>query len=256
MQFETIIKNGHVVTAENTIAADIGIDKGKITAIGKGLEGSNVIDAAGKYILPGAIDVHTHWQLPFCGTVSADDFESGSKAGAVGGVTTFIDFAIQTKGKTLAETIAARRAEADAKVCIDYSLHAGITDWNERTAGEIKPVIEGGIPTFKMFMVYKSQGWQADDGILDAALKEASKYGGRIGVHAENNDIIERLTDEHVKKGLTACKYHSATRTNFTEIEAIGRAVRIAEEVGGRLYIFHMSTAGATLEVKKGRERG
>jgi len=256
MQHETVIKNGTIVTAENTFSADVGIDKGKVTAIGKGLDGANVLDVSGKYVLPGAIDVHTHWQLPFCGTISVDDFENGSKAGAIGGVTTFIDFAIQTKGKTLAETIAARRAEADPKVCIDYSLHAGITDWNESTRGEIKSVIEGGIPTFKMFMVYKSQGWQADDGILYSALKEASKYGGRIGVHAENNDIIERLTAEHLKKGLTQCKYHSATRTNFTEIEAISRAIRIAEEVGGSLYIFHMSTAGAAIEVKKGRERG
>lgn len=256
MQYETIIKNGTVVTAESTFFADIGIDKGKVAAIGNGLDGVEVIDARGKYLLPGAIDVHTHWQLPFCGTISADDFENGSKAGAVGGVTTFIDFAIQTKGKSLAETIAARKAEADAKVCTDYSLHAGITDWNERTVEELKSVIEGGIPTFKMFMVYKSQGWQADDGILYSALKEAAKYGGRVGVHAENNDIIERLTAEHLSKGLTKCKYHSTTRTNFTEIEAICRAIRIAEEVKGKLYIFHMSTEGAAVEVKRGRERG
>ncbi|MCK4567677.1 MAG: amidohydrolase family protein, partial [Candidatus Thorarchaeota archaeon] len=156
-ELDLIIKNGKVVTASDTYVADVGVRDGKIDTIASNLSpgaDTKVIDAKGKYVFPGGIDVHVHLQLPFSGTISADDFENGTKAAACGGVTTLIDFAIQTKGQSLMETVEARRAEADPNVCVDYGLHAAITDWNEKTQAEIKQVIDYGIPTFKMFMIY------------------------------------------------------------------------------------------------------
>ena len=153
---DILIKNGIIVTACDIYKADIGIKGEKIVLIGKNLPEGNgrVINAEGKYIFPGGIDVHTHFQLPMAGTVSSDDFENGTKAAAMGGITTVIDFANQLKGQPILEGIEARRAEADGKVCIDYSLHLCIIDWNDRTKKELKEVIEYGIPSFKMFMIY------------------------------------------------------------------------------------------------------
>ncbi|MCK5302451.1 MAG: amidohydrolase family protein, partial [Candidatus Thorarchaeota archaeon] len=158
VEMNLIIKNGTIVTASDTYTADVGVRKGKIVSVAQDLTTSpetQVIDAKGKYVFPGGIDVHVHLQLPFSGTISADDFENGTKAAACGGVTTVIDFAIQSKGHSIMEAVEARRAEADPKVCIDYGLHAAITDWNDKTQAEIKDVIDYGIPTFKMFMIYK-----------------------------------------------------------------------------------------------------
>ena len=164
---DLIVKNGTVVTSSDTFKADVGVKDGKIITLGSDVSSgpdTQVIDANRKYVFPGGIDVHVHFQLPFSGTVSADDFENGTKAAACGGVTTILDFAIQTKGHPIMEAVEARRAEADPKVCIDYGLHAAITDWNPQTKAEIKKVIDYGIPTFKMFMIYKNEGWMADDG--------------------------------------------------------------------------------------------
>ncbi|MHA2143512.1 MAG: amidohydrolase family protein, partial [Candidatus Thorarchaeota archaeon] len=132
VDLDLIIKNGKIVTVSDTYTADIGVSEGKIVTIGQSLadNGAKVVDAKGKYVFPGGIDVHVHLQLPFSGTISADDFENGTKAAACGGVTTVLDFAIQTKGSSIMEAVEARRAEADPKVCVDYGLHAAITDWN------------------------------------------------------------------------------------------------------------------------------
>jgi dihydropyrimidinase len=256
MQYELVIKGGQVVSADGTVKADVAIEGEKIVAVAEELAGKKEIDASGKLVLPGALDVHTHFQLPFCGTVSADGFTSGSRAAALGGVTTFIDFAIQSKPATLMETVAARRAEADPKVCVDYGLHAGITDWNDERIQEIPAVIEAGLPTFKMFMIYKGQGWQSNDGDLYAALRETAKYGGMVGVHAENNDLIEMLQSEADRDGLTGCYTHTITRPEITETEAIARAIMLAEASGGTLYIFHMSTGAAADILRDARAKG
>ncbi|MFX1578630.1 MAG: amidohydrolase family protein, partial [Promethearchaeota archaeon] len=150
-ELDLIVKNGIVVTASDTYKADVGVKDGKITILASDLAAgteTKVIDAKGKYVFPGGIDVHVHFQLPFSGTVSADDFENGTKAAACGGVSTVLDFAIQTKGHSIMEAVEARRAEADPNVCIDYGLHAAITDWNPQTQAEIKKIIDYGIPTF------------------------------------------------------------------------------------------------------------
>ncbi len=256
MNHDIVIKGGEVVSSKGATRADVAIAGEKIVAIGLGLEGTETIDATGKLVLPGAIDVHNHFQLPFCGTTSADDFENGSKAAAMGGVTTFIDFAIQSKPASVMDAIRARRAEADPKVCIDYGLHAGITDWNDERAKEIPAIIEAGLPTFKMFMIYRSQGWQSTDADLYCALRETAKYGGMVGVHAENDDLITLLQAEAERDGLTGCYAHALTRPTVTESEAVSRAIQLAEAADGSLYIFHMSTGKAADIVWESQQRG
>jgi dihydropyrimidinase len=258
MKIGLVIKNGKIVTASDIYEADIGMENGKIIAIGKGLDGNEIIEARGMYVLPGAVDAHVHFQLPFCGTVSADDFESGTKAAACGGVTTVIDFAIQSAGKTLMETIEARRKEADGKVCIDYGLHAGITDWkNPGVWGEMEEAVRYGIPSFnEIFMVYRKEGWIADDYDLWQALEVSRKLGALICVHAENVFIIEALTDKYLREGRTGAYYHALSRPNFTEGEAIQRAITLAEAARGNLLIVHMSTKEGVKAVADGRKKG
>ena len=260
VKLDLLIRNGTIVTATDTQQADVGIIGEKIVKIAKNLEANSdttIVDAKGMYVFPGAIDVHVHLQLPFGGTISADDFENGTKAAAMGGVTTVIDFAIQQKGHPIMEAVEARRKEADGKVCIDYGLHAAITDWNPQTQAEIKQVIDYGIPTFKMFMIYKEEGWMADDGMLFQALEETKKFGGMIGVHAESVDIlnmlIERYAQEKEKWGAYA---HTLSRPDYTESEAVQRAIKWAEVTGGRLYIVHMSAGESAQYVRDARARG
>ena len=259
MQFDLLIKGGTVVTSALQMRADVGIQGEKIAALGtdlSSLQARRTLDATGKLVLPGAIDVHNHFQLPFCGTVSADDFENGTRSAAMGGVTTALDFAIQGAGMTIMETVAARRAEADPKVCIDYGLHAGITAWNEDRRREIPEIIAAGLPTFKMFMIYKSQGWQSTDDDIFAALRETARFGGMVGLHAENNDLIDMLIAEAVERGELGCTSHAITRPDFTESEAIIRAIQLAQGTGGQLYIFHMTTGKAARAVAEARVRG
>ncbi|MHA2323384.1 MAG: amidohydrolase family protein [Candidatus Thorarchaeota archaeon] len=219
-ELDLIVKNGSVVTAGDTYKTDVGVKDGKITTLGSDLNtgpDTRVVDAKGKYVFPGGIDVHVHLQLPFSGTISADDFENGTKAAACGGVTTVLDFAIQTKGHPIMEAVEARRAEADPNVCVDYGLHAAITDWN-------------------MFMIYKNEGWMADDGMLFSALEETAKLGGHIGVHAESVDVLDLLIERYAKEKEKWGAYgHTLSRPCFTEEEAIIRAIKWAEATGGQL---------------------
>jgi dihydropyrimidinase len=260
MAIDLVVKNGTIITTTDTFQSDIGIKNEKIVEISKGIESSpgvEVIDAKGQFVFPGAIDVHVHLQLPFSGTISADDFENGTKAAAMGGVTTVVDFAIQQKGHSIMEAVKARQKEAERKVCIDYGLHAAITDWNDETQAEIKQVIDYGIPTFKMFMIYKDEGWMADDGMLFQALEETRKWGGMIGVHAESvfvlDMLIKRYAQEKDKWGAYA---HTLSRPDYTESEAVQRAIKWAEVTGGRLYIVHMSAGESTQYVHDAKERG
>lgn len=255
---DIIVKNGTVVTATDTFKGDVAIKDGKIRDISSKIDGSagEVIDASGMLVMPGFIDVHTHFQLPFMGTVSADDFVSGSRACAHGGVTTFIDFAIQGKGKSLFETIEARKKEADGKVCIDYSLHCGVTDPTEETLASIKKVIESGIPSFKLFMTYRKEGFMTDDGCFYAVLEEARDNGGLVGVHAENPFILEYLIDKFIKEGKVTPPWHAKSRPDFVEAEAIKRAIFLTELTKSRLYIFHMSTGWGADIVAEAKGRG
>ncbi len=260
MSLDLLIKNGTIITATDTFQGDIGIKKEKIVAISKEIEsdpGVEVIDAEGQFVFPGAIDVHVHLQLPFGGTVSADDFENGTKAAAMGGVTTVLDFAIQQKGHSIMDAIKARRKEAENRVCIDYGLHAAITDWNDETQAEIKQVIDYGIPTFKMFMIYKDEGWMADDGMLFQALEETKKWGGMISVHAESVFVLDMLINRYAKeKDRLGAYAHTLARPYYTESEAVQRAIKWAEVTGGRLYIVHMSAGESAQYVHDAKEKG
>ena len=256
---DTIIRNGTIVTAVDVYKADVGIKGGKIVAIADHIpaeDGVLEIEAQGQYVMPGGIDVHVHLELPFCGTVSKDDFANGTKAAACGGLTMLIDFAIQSKGHPIMEAVEGRRNAADGKVAIDYSLHGGITDW-ETATGEVDEVVNYGIPDFKMFMVYRNEGWMSDDGMLLQALESTTRNGSRIMTHSENDDAIQMLLKRFGPQAAELGAYgHAVTRPNYTEAEAISRVIRWAEVTGGRLYIVHMSTGEGADEVKAARDRG
>ncbi|OLS19795.1 MAG: D-hydantoinase [Candidatus Heimdallarchaeota archaeon LC_3] len=257
---DTIIKGGTIVTANDQFVADLGIKDGKIVTIGTDLgSASEIIDASGKFVMPGMIDAHVHFQFPFGGTVSSDSFETGTRSAAAGGVTTVVDFAIQKSGENLKEVIAARKAEADGNVYVDYSLHGGIGNWNEMTRKQIKSIIEEGISSFKMFMIYREEGMLSTDPMLHEALLETKKYGGMIQIHAESVDLLEKLILEHqdeneMKK--EGAWLHVVTRPNVVEAEAIQRALTWAEHTGGHLYIVHMSTGEGADLVKAAQARG
>ncbi|TKJ39747.1 dihydropyrimidinase [candidate division LCP-89 bacterium B3_LCP] len=260
MTFDTIIKNGTVATASDTFPADVGITGETITCIGTDLKSDSPcleIDASGKYVIPGGIDVHVHLQLPFCGTVSSDDFLTGTKAAARGGVTTLIDFAIQDAERGLMAGIEARMQEAESKVCVDYALHSIITNWNEKIHSEMDQVIEFGIPTFKMFMIYEKEGWQSDDAALFSALSATAENGARICVHAESQKVMSLLIDKYFpEKEKYGAYAHVLSRPNFVEEEAVQRAIKWAEVTQGRLYIVHMSTGEAADLIWEARIKG
>ncbi len=260
MTFDTIIKGGSVVTPDGTVEADVGIRGEKITAIGAGLDanGAKVIDAGGHYVLPGVLDVHVHLALPFCGTVSADDYLTGTRAGARGGVTTLIDFAIPYAGESLSEAVDNWHRKAEGKALIDYTFHVCITRWDEHK-DQIRDMVDRGFPTFKEFMIYESEGWQSDDRAMFGTLEKMREYGAMLLVHAESSRVLDELitrhhTPEHMAR--YGARLHPMTRPNFIEAEAIQRAVTWSEVTGGQLYIVHMSTAEGADIVKAAQARG
>ena len=251
-----LIKGGTVVFGGLRSQADVLVEGEKIVKVEPSIraDASKVINVEGKYVLPGAIDVHTHMQLPVSGTVSADDFFTGTKAAAFGGVTTILDFATQCKGESLKETAAKRRTEADDKVCIDYSLHLGVTDLTDETLKEIPVMIDQGYPTFKLFMAYP--GLALDDGELYVALKTVSGAGGMAGVHAENMHLIRRFVLTLLAEGKTAPMYHEVSRPALVEAEAVSRAIMLAAETRSDLYFFHLSTARGLAAIREAQQKG
>lgn len=256
---DLVIRNGLVVTPLSTVRADVRLRRGKIAAIGEDLDvtpETRVIDASGKYVLPGIIDVHTHmehWSGP---QRTADDFASGTRAAACGGVTTIIDFAIQRKGETPLETVSARRAAADPKVAIDYGLHPCLTSVVRETPEMFRQLVADGYPSFKVFMTFRKEGFMMEDGALFSLLHEARDCGALVGVHAENTGILEYLIEKHLKEDRTSPEHYAESRPHLAEAESISRAIMFAEEAGSPLYIFHMSTAQGTNIVRAARNRG
>ena len=229
MRFDTVVKNGLVVTAIDSYVSDIGITGGKITAIAQGLPvdgASKVIDAAGLMVMPGGIDVHTHLDMPFGGTNSADDFESGTIAAAFGGTTTLIDFAIQTKGQSLRQAFETWMGKPDRKATIDYAFHCIITDLGNAQLEEMGQLIGEGVSSFKLFMAYPGV-LMVDDATIFKAMKQAAKYGGLICMHAENGGVIDVIVQKALAEGKTAPKYHALTRPTTAEGEATGRAIAL-----------------------------
>jgi dihydropyrimidinase len=254
---KSIITNGTVVSSEGEYRADVLLDGGKIVALGSDLssEGAQVIDASGAYVMPGGIDVHTHFEMPFGGTIACETFATGTKAAAVGGTTTIIDFAIQAQGESLTKTYQDWRDKADGDVAVDYGLHVAVTDLNDKTLAEIPWLVDEGVTSFKLFMAYKGS-IMVDDATLLRMLRTGREHGALICVHAENGDVIDVLVGEYLAAGKTAPKYHLSSRPAEAEGEATGRAIIMAEIAGAPIYIVHVSCAKALDAVRTARDKG
>src|SRR3954466_202817 len=260
MQLDTVVRGGTVVTPGGTFVGDVGISGERIAALGENLDakGARVIEANGHHVIPGALDVHVHLELPFCGTVSADDYRSGTRAAARGGVATVIDFAIPPAGGTLEDAADIWMKKAEGKSLIDYTFHICITKFAEQK-DQIKGMVERGFTTFKEFMIYESEGWQSDDRALYATLEKMREYGTMLLVHAESARVLDELIARHHTPELMekyGARLHAMTRPNFVEAEAIQRAVQWSEATGGQLYIVHMSTAEGTDIIRSAQARG
>jgi len=254
----TLVRNGTIVTAADRYAGDIYIDKGVITYIGReiSLPADTIVDAAGKLVMPGGIDAHTHLDMPFGGTTSADDFESGTIAAAHGGTTTLVDFAIQGAGEGLYPALENWMGRAEGKATIDYGFHMIIRQLTDQVAGDMDRLARhDGVTSFKLFMAYPGV-FMVDDATMFKALVRTRDNGGLICVHAENGAVIDTLVKQALGRGETAPKYHALTRPSATEGEATGRAIALAEMAGAPIYIVHLSCAEALEKVRRARDMG
>jgi len=252
-----LIKNGTIVTAVDQYKGDVLIEDEKITVIGTALEmaADKLIDATAKYVLPGGIDVHTHMDMPFGGTTSADDFETGTIAAAFGGTTSIVDFAIQYRGQTLHHAMETWAKKAEGRAVIDYGFHMIVTELNDQVEGEMDALVRQGITSFKLFMAYPGV-FMLDDASIFKALLRTGKNGGSICMHAENGGVIDVLVQRALAEGKTAPKYHALTRPARAEAEATHRAIALAEIADVPIYIVHLSSAEALEMVTEARDRG
>ncbi len=253
----TTIKNARIVTAEQDYVADIYIEKDKITTIGASLPilADKVIDARGKYVIPGGIDVHTHLDMPFGGTTSSDDFETGTRAAAFGGTTTIVDFAIQSKGMKMREALDIWWKKAEGKACTDYGLHMIITDLPDSHMEDMNEMVREGLSSFKLFMAYPGV-LMADDATIFKAMRKTAENGGLICMHAENGSVIDVIVKKAVAEGKKTPIYHALTRPTTAEAEAVNRAIAFAEIAGVPVYIVHLSSNDALLRVAEARDKG
>jgi dihydropyrimidinase len=253
----TLIKGGTVVNADGSTQADVLVDGETIAAIGRELGASvdQTIDATGKYVIPGAIDVHTHMELPFGGTFAKDTFETGTRAAAFGGTTTIIDFAVQTRGKSLREGLDAWHAKAEGNAGIDYGFHMIMSDVNDDTLAEMDKLVEEGVTDFKLFTAYPGV-FYSDDGAIFRAMQRTSINGGLIMMHAENGMAIDVVAAEYVNEGMTDPYYHGVVRYPIFEGEATNRVIRLAEAAEVPVYIVHLSARDAMQMVREARDRG
>jgi len=256
----TLIANGLVVTADGSYPADVLVDGEVIALVGTDLAGQGVtadatIDATGRYVVPGGIDVHTHFELPFGGTVAKDTFESGTKAAAHGGTTTILDFAAQTKGRPLREGLDTWHAKAEGHAVVDYGFHMMMGDVNEATLAEMDQLVAEGVPEFKLFTAYPGVLYSPDDHIF-RAMQRTRANGGLIMMHAENGPVIDVIAADLVAAGTTDPIGHGLARHPFLEGEATNRVIRLAEIAGVPVYIVHLSSRDALEAVTAARDRG
>ncbi len=252
-----LIKNGNIVTAVDNYFADLLIEDEKVSIIGRRLdmEADRVFDAAGKLVIPGGIDPHTHMEFPFGGTAAADDFRTGTIAAAHGGTTTIIDFAVQYHGQSLVEAVDNWHAKAEGKTAIDYGFHLITTDLPDERVPEMRQLIGEGVMSFKLFMAYPGV-FLVDDATIYRAMKNAGKAGGLICMHAENGIVINEIIKHALAEGKTAPKYHALTRPTKAEAEGVHRAIAIAEMADSPVYIVHLSCSDALEEVREARDLG
>src|SRR3989454_1118838 len=256
----TLITNGTIVTAEGSSEADVLIDGETVAQIGAGLADAGVtadetIDAAAPWLIPGAIDVHTHMELPFGGTFAKDTFESGTRAAAFGGTTTIVDFAVQSRGKSLRGGLDAWHAKAGGNAVADYGFHMIMSDVTADSLREMDQLIAEGVPDFKLFTAYPGV-FYSDDGAIFRALQQTAKNGGLIMMHAENGLAIDIVATQFADSGKTDPYYHGVVRYPIFEGEATNRVIRLAEAAGVPVYIVHLSARDALNEVRAARDRG
>jgi dihydropyrimidinase len=252
-----LIKNGTVVSAEKTFAADVLIDGATVTEVRAGIspDGHELLDASGMLLLPGGIDAHTHLDMPFGGTTSSDDFETGTRAAAIGGTTTIVDFAIQARGTKMRDALDTWWKKAESKACIDYGLHMIVTDLPEAGLEDMDDMVREGVASFKLFMAYPNV-LMVDDATIFRALQQTSKNGALICMHAENGSVIDVMVRQALAEGKTAPIYHALTRPTLAEAEAVHRAIALAEMAGVPIYIVHLSSEDALNQVREARDRG
>ena len=254
----TLIRNGTVVTARETTAADVLIEGERIREVRPGIPAQSaekVIDATGLYVIPGGIDAHTHLDMPFGGTTSADDFETGTRAAAFGGTTSIVDFAIQARGTRMRDALDTWWKKAERRACIDYGLHMIVTDLGEAGLEDMDDMVREGVASFKLFMAYPNV-LMVDDATIFKALSQTAKNGALICMHAENGSVIDVIIARALAEGKTAPIYHALTRPPRAEAEAVHRAIAMAEIAGAPVYIVHLSSEDALNEVREARDRG
>jgi dihydropyrimidinase len=256
----TLISNGTIVTADGSYSADVLIDGETIVQIGADLGGNGTaadetIDASGNYVIPGGIDVHTHMELPFGGTFAKDTFETGTRAAAHGGTTTIVDFAVQSRGKSLREGLDAWHAKAEGNAVADYGFHMIMSDVNDDTLTEMDQLVAEGVPDFKLFTAYPGVFF-SDDGAIFRAMQQTKKNGGLIMMHAENGLAIDVIAADTFNAGTTDPIGHGLARHPVLEGEATNRVIRLAQAAGVPVYIVHLSAKEALEEVKRARDEG
>jgi dihydropyrimidinase len=251
-----LLKNGLVVTSTGSYVADVHVEGDRIKAVGTGLavKTDETVDCTGKYILPGCIDPHTHIDMPFMGTTSADDWITGSQAAACGGTTCIVDFNLQGKGESLRDAVDKQKAKAEGKAVVDFSIHPGITDARPDVIDEVKKAIHDyGTPSFKIFLFYP---FRVDDYAMIRLLEETKKHGGLVQVHAESWDIIQRLNEQLEAAGTMGPLYHARAHSVLAEEQAIERGIMAVEFTGSRLYVVHLSSGPGLWRIKQARDRG
>lgn len=253
---KTLLKGGTVVSSEDVSVLDVLVEDEKIIEVGLDLseENAQIVDVSGKLLFPGFIDAHTHFDLEAAGTVTADDFITGSRAALLGGTTTVIDFATQYHGESLNHAFAHWMKKAKDKASCDYGFHMAISDWNESVSGEIEDMIELGVSSFKLYMTYDDM--MVSDKEIYQILKRLKELGGVAGVHCENSGLIKALVEEQKKLGHSGAACHPITRPAQAEAEAVNRLLRIAELAEAPIIIVHLSSKLGYEEVLRARERG
>ena len=250
-----VIKNGTIVTADLSYEADVLIENGVITEIGKGLKGDEELDATGCYVMPGGIDPHVHLEMPFMGTYSSDDFESGTRAGLAGGTTMVVDFCLPNQGESLLDAIKRWDNKSTQANC-DYSFHMAVTWWGEQVFNDMQTIVQQkGINTFKHFLAYKGALMVNDDELF-ASFRRLSELGATALVHAENGDVVAEMTAKLLAEGNTGPEAHAYSRPSQVEGEATNRAIMIADMAGVPLYVVHVSCEEAHEAIRRARQNG
>ncbi len=256
MPYDLIVKGGTIVSASDTFIGDIGVVGGKVVSVGKIAEpAKNVVDARGKIVIPGGIDVHTHFDMPFMGATTIDDFTTGSTAAIFGGTTSVVDFAIQKKGETFRHALDTWHKKAAGKSAVDYGFHMIVTDFPEKQQKEMDKIVDEGVASFKLFMAYPGI-FMSDDTTIFRALMRTRDNGGMICMHAENGSVIDVLIEKAIAEGKTSPEWHALTRPMTAEAEATHRAIAMAEMAGVPIYFVHLSAGDAMEEVRAARARG